>query len=190
MSDHQKLRDKLVKLALIPRKIDVLVAKTKGVKIRKKAIDKFSLEELETALQELNFPKIGRTIVQEFLEYLRSKEDSILKLKPLYVNVKFKISNLKRINEYISSREDITSFRSFIISALCKEFGIEPKGSFSVKSKKKITSPQILIPIDLIEEVKERLSKGNRRPTTKEAVKVIRRKIEDILRRMEEYKNV
>lgn len=183
MSDE--LKEKIIRLATIPTKLETAISKSKGIKIKERNIDRFTFDELEKAMQELELPKRGQKIISEFLEYLKSKAETIMKSKPSYINIKFKVKDLDKINKYISSRKDIRSFRSFVISKLYSEFGITPPKNFSIFSKKEIKSPQILVPEDIIYKLRQKIMKRNRKIGDKDLRALIRKKIESIIEKIE-----
>lgn len=182
MQDAQNLKEKILKLTNLQMKIDVSLAKSKGIKVKEKRIDKFTIEELEDALQKLEIHPKGRKTIRDFLNYLMSKRDSIFKSKIKYVNVKFKAENLSRLNQYIRTNKNIKSFRNFIISKLCEEFKIDLPKTFAINSKKEIKSAQILIPDYIINEIKHKIAKKNKKIEDKDVIKIVRRKIESIIK--------
>lgn len=185
MDDVEKLKNKIIRLASLPKKIDVLIAKTRGVRMRSKTLTRFHLEELREAFEKLKLPKRGKSIIAEFIEYVRSKGDQLSRQKPVYTNVKFKVKDLRKVNDALTRMEGVKSFRSFVIQKLCEEFDIEPKGCFFTRSSKGISSPQILIPNELIDEIMNKLSRKRARREKKEVVAMIRSKIERILAELE-----
>lgn len=186
MQDTRKIKEKILKLADIQMRIDISHAKTKGIKIKEKKIDRFTFEELEDALQNIETTTKGKKTIRGFIDFLRSKGDSIIKSKIKYVNIKFKPKDLSKLNEYIKSNKNIRSFRNFIISKLCEEFEIDMPKNFSINSKKQIKSPQILIPAYIINQIKDKVSKKNKKTIDDKGIKkIIREKIESIIKKID-----